>query len=61
MRYCFVILFCFVIANLHAQDQQISRLLEDQIMASEGNEQEEDVQLLDGYQRRKLDINLATP
>jgi len=61
MRYCFVILFCFVIAKLYAQDQQLSRLLEDQILASEGNEQEEDVQLLDGYLRKKLNINLATP
>lgn len=61
MRYCFVILFCWIMANVQAQEEQFSRVLEDQILASEGNEQEEDVQMLEGYQRRKLNINLATP
>lgn len=59
MRYYFIILFCWFSIQICAQDQQIARLLEDQIVASEGNDQDEDLYSLDLYQRKKLNINLA--
>lgn len=54
-----VIFFC-VGFDVCAQEQQFSRILEDQAIATGGSEQEEDVLQLDNFKRKKLNINYAT-
>lgn len=60
MKWFVIVVFCCVGFDVCAQEQQFSRILEDQAIATEGNQQEEDVLQLDNLKRKKLNINHAT-
>jgi len=60
MKWFVLILFCWIGIDVCAQEQQFSRILEDQAIAIEGSEQEEDVLQLYNFKRKKLNINYAT-
>jgi hypothetical protein len=60
MKWFVLILFCWIGIDVCAQEQQFSRILEDQAIATEGSEQEEDVLQLYNFKRKKLNINCAT-
>jgi len=60
MKWFVLILFCWIGIDVCAQEQQFSRILEDQAIATEGSEQEEDDLQFYNLRRKKLNINCAT-
>jgi hypothetical protein len=60
MKWVIVLIFCCVRIDVCAQEQQISRVLEDQAVVNEGIEQEDDALQLDNFKRKKLNVNYAT-